>query len=912
MSLGPGSRLDAYEIVRPLGSGGMGEVWLATEVRLGRKVALKVLLADVTRDPSRVQRFEQEARAASALNHPNVCTILALGETSEGQHYIAMEYVEGETLRQRLSTARLTIRESLEIAIQVAAALSAAHESGIVHRDIKPENVMLRPDGLVKVLDFGLAKLGPTAPELAGEDTTRTALKTDAGIVVGTAAYMSPEQARGQEVDARTDIWSLGVLLYEMVAGRSPFAGPTGTDVLAAILDRDPAPLNRFDPHTPGELQRAVSKALRKDRERRYQLVKELRLDLESLREEAFPRQHASSDDAVPGTGSIPSMPEPNTTIGVVPRRHGRALVGAAIVAGVAILATAGGWFWFTHRAHEPLATTAPTITRLTANPADVSVGSARISPDGKYVAYSDPTGIQVRVIDTGETQRLPETSGMRVYAWNGDGTKIRAARCDQHTCTGWDVSILGGSRQPSGAAWAATEQLRATPDGSRLLTIAASGDVKVNLLDGKGPQKLAHGAWRGGTAPTRPPRAHFWRGAAWSPDGSHVYFTRSPDVIETVSASGGSPRTVFRADRGTEVADIGPVLADGRIFAALVKTPSAGLRSAATALVEIHTTAGDATRTTALTDWGSDEIEHISASSDGSRFTFLRTTNQQDVYVVDVDARHTALTTPKRLTLDQRDDFATAWTPDSTGVIFASDRNGNYDLFKQRLDSDVAEPFVVATGEQFLPRVTSDGQWVLYTDEEPEKPTRIMRIPVIGGRPEPLVTYPPGAFGWCHCAFRGRCVLVESGPAPDSPVVVFALDPTRGKQQELTRLPTSPPGEGLTPDGEHYAYIMPEESGIQNRIRILSFHGEPSHEIAVKNAVRLSSLDSFPTGGFLSQEMASPRRPLLFITIEGNAHTLWSPEQLDVGATMPSPDGKHLAINGWTNQSNVWLIDQR
>ena len=172
MALEPGSRLDAYEIVRPLGSGGMGEVWLATELRLGRKVALKVLPADLTRDPSRVQRFEQEARAASALNHPNVCTILALGDTSEGRHYIAMEYVEGETLRQRLSTTRLSIRESLDIAIQVAAALSAAHAAGIVHRDIKPENVMLRPDGFVKVLDFGLAKLAPAGPERAGTETT--------------------------------------------------------------------------------------------------------------------------------------------------------------------------------------------------------------------------------------------------------------------------------------------------------------------------------------------------------------------------------------------------------------------------------------------------------------------------------------------------------------------------------------------------------------------------------------------------------------------------------------------------------------------------------------------------------------------------------------------------------------------
>jgi serine/threonine protein kinase len=207
MSLEPGARLDAYEIVRPLGSGGMGEVWLATEVRLGRKVALKLLPADLTQDSVRVQRFEQEARAASALNHPNVCTIHALGETADGQHYIAMEYVEGETLRHRLSTSRLTIKECLDVAIQVTGALSAAHSAGIIHRDIKPENVIVRPDGLVKVLDFGLAKLAPAPADVGGSDDAATVLRTDIGMVVGTAAYMAPEQARGRDVDARTDIW---------------------------------------------------------------------------------------------------------------------------------------------------------------------------------------------------------------------------------------------------------------------------------------------------------------------------------------------------------------------------------------------------------------------------------------------------------------------------------------------------------------------------------------------------------------------------------------------------------------------------------------------------------------------------------------------------------------------------------
>jgi Tol biopolymer transport system component len=324
-------------------------------------------------------------------------------------------------------------------------------------------------------------------------------------------------------------------------------------------------------------------------------------------------------------------------------------------------------------------------------------------------------------------------------------------------------------------------------------------------------------------------------------------------------------------------VADIGPALSDGRLFAVLVKTTPSGQRSAAV-VVEIRTAAPDITRMRAVTEWGSDAIELVSASSDGLRFTFLRTTGQWDVYVADLDARHTVLTTPKRLTLDERDDFSAAWTPDSTGVILYSNRNGTFDLFKQHLDSDVAESLVVAPGEQGVARVTSDGQWVLYTDLQPEKSTRIMRVPLVGGRPESLVTYPPGAEVLCHCSFRGRCVLVEHGTT-SSPHTVVALDPIRGKQQELTQIPSSAGGANLTPDGEHFAYIVPEERGIQNRIRIVSFHGEPSHDIVVKDAVRLLNLDSFPTGGFLSAETASPHHKLLFITAEGISKVLWTPD---------------------------------
>jgi len=325
VSLSVGTSIGHYRILSRIGAGGMGEVYLAQDTRLGRKVALKILPEQYTRESDRLRRFGQEARAASALNHPNIITIFEIGQ-AESSHFIATEFIEGETLRDRMNTADLTIPEALDVAIQVAAALTASHTAGIVHRDIKPENIMLRPDGYIKVLDFGLAKLTESVfdeTNLDHESETRAMVLTDPNIVMGTPHYMSPEQARGLVLDSRADIFSLGIVIYEMVTGRAPFDGATPSDIIALILQRDAPPLARFSRDAPAELERIVMKALRKNREERYQTIKDLELDLKHLKQslELDALRSRSLDSEISNDFQGPQLPSDT----IITRRSGQA-----------------------------------------------------------------------------------------------------------------------------------------------------------------------------------------------------------------------------------------------------------------------------------------------------------------------------------------------------------------------------------------------------------------------------------------------------------------------------------------------------------------------------------------------------------------------------------------------------------
>lgn len=312
-----------YQIVKKLGAGGMGEVYLAEDTKLGRRVALKLLPADVASDQGRMRRFIQEARAASGLNHPNILTVYEFGE-ADSVYFMATELIEGMTLRKRLEPGPLGILDALDVASQATEALAAAHGADIVHRDIKPENIMLRADGYIKVLDFGLAKLTEVR---ASQSDASTMVITDAGVVMGTARYMSPEQARGLSVDVRTDIWSMGVVLYEMVTGFPPFEGTTTSDTIVSILEREPLPLAQFSPDIPPELQQIVTRALAKKQEERYQTAQDLTADLKRLkrdieaRSSTLPTQH---------------MPMVRNTRRVFPRTAFLALAGVMVL-GIAV-----------------------------------------------------------------------------------------------------------------------------------------------------------------------------------------------------------------------------------------------------------------------------------------------------------------------------------------------------------------------------------------------------------------------------------------------------------------------------------------------------------------------------------------------------------------------------------------------
>jgi serine/threonine protein kinase len=851
--LAAGRQISAYRVISKLGAGGMGEVYLAEDTRLGRRVALKVLPREVADDPARKARLIQEARAASALNHPNIVTLHDIGSEG-GIDFLVMEYLAGKPLTELIPRKGMPVKEALRCAVQIAGALASAHAAGIVHRDLKPGNVIVTEEGLAKVLDFGLAKKFGVAP--AGE--TRTQLTTE-GAVLGTVAYMSPEQAEGKPVDARSDIFSFGTLLYEMVTGRRPFERGSNLSTLTAIVNEEPKPARELAPHLSAELEQIIGRCLRKDSTRRFQHIDDVKVELEELRQEA-------------------GAPAAQTA---VPRRRRWLWLSAATAA---VLALALAWWW-----REPPAAGELRAVPLTSYPGNQT--SPTLSPDGNRVAFLWNGGSQGSIFSSqiyviqiggGPPVRITNQAAWPFgLAWSPDdrhiaflrqvegdrfaimlvppfgGPERKLAEISTYTWGGlswtpdakwlafparnspresfsiWVVSVDTGERRrltvPRAASGAAGDVSPSfSPDASALAfsreekngaalpyLLSLSRDLKP---EGE-PRKLTD---RVGT------------GIAWLPDGREIVFGAGPDGtrllwrlavsgrsdpvrLPYVSADAFSPvivrhrlvyqsykgeRNLWRLDTRTGERTMLIGASSARLHTHPQYSPDGrkiAFESTRSGSNEIWTCDADGLNCLQLTSYGGPGLGTPRWSPDSQSIAFdCRVTGQPAVYVVAADGG-----TPRLLAQDA---YIPSWSHDGRWLYFASGRSGRVEVWRVPAAGGPATQVTRNGGVAAFE--SADGKYLYYDKDLDARGTdSLYRMPVEGGREDEVV---PRLEGWAHFGVTAKGVYFMT----DSRTIRF-LDPGSGGVSTLATLEKDDGSGGLcvSPDDRFVVWAQDDRN---------------------------------------------------------------------------------------------------
>jgi serine/threonine protein kinase/Tol biopolymer transport system component len=942
MNLEPGTRLGRYEIQSHLGTGGMGEVYRALDTELHRAVALKFLRSEVAADEKRMQRFIQEARSASALNHPNILTVYEIGQ-ADGARFFSTELVDGMTLRGVLAARRMKLIEVLNVAIQVASALGAAHAAGIVHRDIKPENIMLRHDGYIKVLDFGLAKVmerATTAVDM--EAATQALVNTDPGAVMGTVAYMSPEQAGGLEVDARTDIWSLGCVLYELVTGHVPFEGATASHVVVAILEKEPLPLSHYVEGVPEALEWIVTEALTKDREERTQSARELlkklqrlkqRVDAEAeLERSVAPNLLRSSAGGGAGasTGGSSQSMQPtlvtNTTAERTTAPSGEANakvtnVSSAeyvvnqvrshrkgVILALAVLVVAGlayGIYRFASRDKAAATAKQMKISRLVTGAGDL--GTISISPDGKYVAYQllkdDKVSLRVRQVSTGSDREIVapvEDAWVSGTAFSPDGELVYynfGHRERSPLGTLYQVPVIGG-REPKKILDNIFSVVSFAPDGKRFAFIRLfdkTGDsaLMVASLDGGEPRELAsrHGNdWYDGVP-------------SWSPDGRVI-------VCPAATDTGGTQYTLVEvpAEGGAEK----PITSykwHGKVYRPIWLKDGSGLvvnaqemTTSPSQIWHVSYPEGAVSRVTNdLTEYGS---MSFSLTADSSTIATIATEQSSKIWLVapnEEEGRARKLTNGKYDGQSGLD-----WTPDGRVVYVA--RNGDYsDVWIMNADGTGQKQLTSNEDAESNVKVSPDGRFILFTSQRPGAIQHVFRMDTDGGNVRQLTD---GDFLDYNASWSPDGQWVFFGSWRSGNGRLWKVPAGGGAATQVSDLPFSalsfPPG-GKAIFGSYY-----DEQTSPPRWR--------SALLSAESGQLVKAFDFPPK---TSAWNMLDERTLVYAESQGDVDNLWTrpledgapPKQLTrftserIYKHAPSRDGRQFAVARGTSTADIILI---